>query len=217
MGREYVIDGESKGAFRERMVRTGLWEEFKQERQWLVDGGMASSDAWAELRKMEKYRKGGHADVVLEEQERLEVAREEEFGQARSADEGGGRLPSMFDRQEWVYENVANPDPKIGDAPSPGAWAQLKEVQKNQALRQDFYRTIVPKMLPSKQELDAMDFADPNRTAFERLEAILRRFQEEQEGEDGGYDIGGRFRQDGQWLPDAGGFDGRGSADENGD
>ncbi len=72
---------------------------------------------------------------------------------------------------QWVYDNMCISDIEPSDAPSPGAWGLLQACRNSGELFRDFYRTIWPKLLPSKTEIDGGDrFTDDNRNIFELIE-----------------------------------------------
>jgi len=54
---------------------------------------------------------------------------------------------------QWVFENMRVQDVKPEDAPCGGAWALLMECRGDAGIRQDFYKSIWPKLLPTKQQI----------------------------------------------------------------
>ncbi len=75
----------------------------------------------------------------------------------------------------WVFQALGSDGLKPGDAPSPGAWAYYRQLLADQTMRKDFYRTVAPKLLPSKSQLDkGDDRVDDGRKLFGIIERLLR-------------------------------------------
>ncbi len=76
---------------------------------------------------------------------------------------------------KWVFQALGSKDLKPEDAPSAGAWALLTNLNDDEMMLKDFYRTVFPKLLPSKSQLDkGDDRADDGRKLFGIIERLLR-------------------------------------------
>lgn len=83
---------------------------------------------------------------------------------------------------DWVFDNVAIQDATAGDAPSPGAWALLCWCRLAPGNLTEFMRTIWPKRLPSRTQVDdGAGLSDDGRTELIEIEQILADSQEELE------------------------------------
>lgn len=75
----------------------------------------------------------------------------------------------------WVFQALGSDGLKPEDAPSAGAWAYFCQLKEDQMMRKDFYRTVAPKLLPSKSQLDkGDDRVDDGRKLFGIIERLLR-------------------------------------------
>lgn len=79
---------------------------------------------------------------------------------------------------EWVFNNLDVEGLKPKDAPSPGAWSLLQRVRLYPELTVDFYKTVWPKLLPNKAQIEAEDRArgggtDELERSLERVEQAL--------------------------------------------
>ncbi len=77
----------------------------------------------------------------------------------------------------WVYNHMAIRDVKPSDAPSPGAYAHLKFIQKKIEFQDKFYTTVYPRIIPSKSVIENLNkFNDDGRAnvkLLDRLEAEM--------------------------------------------
>lgn len=75
----------------------------------------------------------------------------------------------------WVFQALGAKDLTPEDAPSPGAWALLTDLQGDELARKSFYTTVYPKLLPPKSQMDQDDdHADDGRGQFRIIEGLLR-------------------------------------------
>lgn len=129
--------GESRGQMEARLRREGRWDAFRARRKELKAGGMTGSEADAQA--IEEFsqplpRTDGDADRVP-----AEVFQ-------------GKSMPTQ-EIIGWVVDNIAISNVKPEDAPSPGAWAMLRWVQRTEANESVFWRLIFPKLSgPSKTD-----------------------------------------------------------------
>ena len=84
-----------------------------------------------------------------------------------------GEVSDKIDIQKnliWIYNNLAVKNISPFNAPSPGAYAQLKFIQRSEQNMMDFLTKVFPKLIPSKSQLDEGDSNnDDDRTTFELL------------------------------------------------
>jgi hypothetical protein len=53
----------------------------------------------------------------------------------------------------WVAENIDREGLEEKDAPGSGAWAMLRQYRKSEESRRDFFVLILPKLLPTRQDM----------------------------------------------------------------
>jgi hypothetical protein len=76
---------------------------------------------------------------------------------------------------KWVFQALGSKDLKPEDAPSAGAWALWRQLEEDELMLRDFYRTVFPKLLPSKAQLEkGEDRVDDGRKLFGIIERLLR-------------------------------------------
>ena len=84
----------------------------------------------------------------------------------------------------WIYNNIAVKDVKPSEAPSPGAYAYLRWVQKDEQNEIDFFTKVYPRIIPAKSQIDKENnFNDDNRSTFDLLNRLSG------EGKDGSGEI----------------------------
>lgn len=82
---------------------------------------------------------------------------------------------------DWVFDNFALSDLVATDAPSPGAWGLLCWVRLSVGNLTEFMRTIWPKRLPSRTQVeDGVGGNDDGREELLELDKILDKFGEEE-------------------------------------
>jgi len=82
---------------------------------------------------------------------------------------------------DWVFDNFALSDLVATDAPSPGAWGLLCWVRLSVGNLTEFMRTIWPKRLPSRTQVeDGVGGNDDGREELAELDKILDKFGEEE-------------------------------------
>lgn len=83
-----------------------------------------------------------------------------------------------IDMLEWVrfvanYIDVADVTPDM--APAPGAWAWLKRVRSNSVMALEFYRLVLPKLLPNKTQMEEAErFTDDGTKTVELIDRVLQ-------------------------------------------
>jgi len=76
---------------------------------------------------------------------------------------------------KWVFHALGAKDLRPEDAPSPGAWNLLYELQHDSVMLKQFYTTVYPKLLPSRAQMDkGEDRAEDGRKLFGIIEGLLR-------------------------------------------
>jgi len=82
----------------------------------------------------------------------------------------------------WIYNNIAIRDVKPADAPSAGAYAHLKFIQKKDANMVDFFTKVYPRIIPSKSQIENLSkFNDDGREHTELLDRLLTESEDSQE------------------------------------
>lgn len=84
-----------------------------------------------------------------------------------------GRTCSESEAIRWCFENLAIEDLKPEDAPSSGAWGLLQECQRSPSFREDFLKTILPKLLPTRQQIETQEsFNDDGRDVLDLINKL---------------------------------------------
>jgi len=76
------------------------------------------------------------------------------------ADFAGKPPANHRESMNWVFENLEVPIQLLdtGDCPSKGAWGMLMNIQEHPTeLKKEFLKNILPKLMPSKKEVDALN------------------------------------------------------------
>ena len=88
----------------------------------------------------------------------------------------------------WIFDNIDIKDLEPCHAPSPGAWSFLIQIRKDIALRREFYKSIWPKLLPSKAQIEVEDrqFDDGREDALilSRIDSLVSREDDQEEEEE---------------------------------
>jgi len=83
----------------------------------------------------------------------------------------------------WIYNNLYIKNINKKDAPTPGAYSYLMWAQSSLVNRTDFLKTIYPKIIPSKSQIDkgsgANDDGRPNLNLIEKLLRQISRHKKE--------------------------------------
>jgi len=129
------LSGERK-KFRELMESKGLWDEYSAYRQELLSLGKSAADAESEA--MQRFQT---MTATIPE------------GGPRMAMYAGRKPPTAQKVVQWVFDNMDVEDVLPNEAPSPGAWS-LRQECRERGFRSDFYRTIWPKLLPTRSQIE---------------------------------------------------------------
>jgi len=77
----------------------------------------------------------------------------------------------------WIFDNIDIVDVGPKDAPSSGAWSFLIQMRKDNALRREFYRSIWPRLLPSRSQIELeesmFDDGREDATIINRISALV--------------------------------------------
>lgn len=139
--------GESVGEMTDRLIRDGGWERFEKfELRVNRSKGKRSIprdlDA-IRIEALEKFAKQEAAEGAAAAETRLS---EKQASELMANVESGDSL--VLDDAEWVYHSLAIAKVSRGSAPSPGAWGWLTHLRNDPKAQADFYRTVVPKLMP---------------------------------------------------------------------
>jgi hypothetical protein len=173
-----------------------LWHQFVHWRTMLRRHGLSAKESDYLCRTHAKFCLPGHEDPkstrmledIFGQTEEVPAIREivekeqtattgatnsKDFNKAMDAT--GGKLPSIKESLLWIYNHVADKEVTIFDAPSPGAFAHLKEIQRVASTRSDFYRNVIPRFLPARVDADDDGgFSKDNRVIEGRIDALER-------------------------------------------
>jgi len=83
---------------------------------------------------------------------------------------------------QFVFDHM-DVDVKPEDAPSAGAWGLLMAVRNDPTLKMDFYKTIWPRLLPSRSQIETGDkFTDDGRETLEIIGKVERAYLKATQG-----------------------------------
>jgi len=128
------IWGESSEVRSKRLKKSGLWDEFKDERTRLKDSGLTD-------RKCMKVMEGKYGPDVTTAINR---------GVEEKAKESSGG-PTQDDLN-WVYQNYANEKVGPKNAPSSGAWGMLKVSRESTKVYESVIAALTPKTFVSEHD-----------------------------------------------------------------
>lgn len=74
----------------------------------------------------------------------------------------------------WAYWALGAKDIKPEDAPSPGAWFIYAKTKDNDLAQKSFINQTIPKLLPTKAQMEKDDRAEDGRKQFDLIERLLR-------------------------------------------
>lgn len=80
---------------------------------------------------------------------------------------------------QWVAANIANAEPDPHECPSAEAWGLLRWVRINPINEGEFWRTIYPKLVPTRNTMEASTkFDDDGADVVGFIDRIERQFKE---------------------------------------
>ena len=80
----------------------------------------------------------------------------------------------------WIFNNMKMADVDKKTAPSTGAYALLKELQGNAGQRQDFYKTMWPKLMTKENAEAGGKLHDDGKEAIQLIERLLEAVESEE-------------------------------------
>jgi hypothetical protein len=184
---------ETKGEIKERLQADGRWKPFVAERERLKADGVPAGDAWKMAAEkfpwLSPTQIAKAKDVPRETSENIAgkgaigiVAQDNNWTAKNLPSSAFTNMDSTDTRAviQWVFDNIGIEDLSPKDAPSSGAWFLLQEVRSFPELRREFYKTIFPKILPTKSQLEEMleKFADDGRKQFGIIDTLQRAIEE---------------------------------------
>lgn len=166
--------------------RTQYRRQFTDETGW-VDNDLANRTAQKETDILLLRRARGEV-VVMPDQSVDEAVEETKAGvdglYDRSRFEHCEKNVSPLEVIDYVFNNIDIRDPRPEDAPSPGAFFYLKHVQMGSENRQDFYKTMYSKTVPSKSLIeDARKRNDDGRSNLDLLETLTAEMGHDADGD----------------------------------
>jgi hypothetical protein len=95
-------------------------------------------------------------------------------GQAGRKRQEQTEAASAIEVVQWIFDHIGETVRKA-DAPSPGAYEWLREIERSPGAKAKFYEVVYPKMLPSRAQIEATKrFADDGRAEIKIIGDILR-------------------------------------------
>lgn len=195
----------------EELRGLGRWDEFVEERGRLIKEGKKAGVADKEAEKWIWERMhpagsegadelpgvvGGEVEILHGDEARLAglelaAAGVKAVGNVGDQLRGGAVVGKAFEGRkgrasakeavEWVFENMSVVDVKAEEAPSSGAWGYLQMCRRDPSVRSDFYKSVWPKLLPTRGQLDEMfeRLGGGERDPAEEFVARVKRMYEE--------------------------------------
>jgi len=108
--------------------------------------------------------------------QKLRLPPEKKFEYAKKSDFEGKKQIGAFEVVCWVAENMALEDVGVGECPSSTAWGMLQQCRTNPMFRFEFWKTIYPKMLPTRSQIE--DGSDQGEFDGEVTHEHLRKLAE---------------------------------------
>jgi len=161
---------ESKAELTDRLRREGRWEDFKKRREELKAGAVPAKEAW--------YRAAAEFPAP---------AAPASAEKAPKADlqplKGKPDVPVAV-AAVWIAEHLDADWVTPADAPSLGAWSMLEWARSSMAMRTEFYRTFLAKIVMPPQEAARHAEAERRRRSRESsrkteamFEGLLRTYR----------------------------------------
>jgi hypothetical protein len=171
------MPGRMTKQIKEMLKQSGKWNLFVAQRQVYKACGLSAQEA------MERAMvdAGGDASAESYDEENATTT-------PVAMDEAGGRfdqtvLVHFAEKRkasprvvvEWVFENMYTATVVPDDAPSPGAWGLLAACRRWPELQKEFFRSIYPRLLPTKSEIDRDTKFTDDGTDIRELIARVKR------------------------------------------
>ena len=100
----------------------------------------------------------------------IELIPLEEFGDKQDVSEN--------EKLRWVFENMQVDFITPQSAPSAGTWALLQELRSNKQQRQDFYKTMWPKLLTKEDAEKGGKLVDDGKETIKLIDRLLEALPE---------------------------------------
>ena len=81
---------------------------------------------------------------------------------------------SENEKIKWVADNMLSPSAKPTDAPSKATWYMLLHYRETKQRQEDFYKTIMPKLLTKENTEQSGKLQDTGKDAIELCERLLK-------------------------------------------
>lgn len=158
---------ESKAQLTDRLRREGRWDAFVRRREALKDQGTPAAEAWkiAAAEFGEPVKPASPETDACSSTPDLTVLR--------------GKTAPILEAVRWTFEHLDATWVTPADAPSAGAWSLRESARINPGTRAEFYRTFVPRMLPTRQQIDREEEMQANDEPVLEMIAACRKAAEE--------------------------------------
>lgn len=147
-----------------RLKREGRWEDFSRRKGELEAAGASKKDA--HVRALLEFAPLKPIDALPGQVQTDFGAAPPVLGQTTEYKE----TLSYKDAVSWVFDNMDVDNVNWKTCPSSGAFSMLKMVRENAQMRFEFFKSIMPRLLPSKSELER---GEDRQTATKRVLTIL--------------------------------------------
>jgi len=87
---------------------------------------------------------------------------------------------SENEKLRWVFENMQVEGITAGDAPSIGTYTLLKEIRKNDQMRQKFYEGLWPKLLAKEDAQKTGKLEDTGKETIESIDRLISALPEKE-------------------------------------
>lgn len=171
----------------------GLWDVFKRRREELKGKGVDPREAWEQAAREIVYNPEYVPALGRADDDVAENPPETPPGESAGSPGGEDEIPQeMIDRAlkdpvdmretiQFVFQTLAVPNLKPKDAPSLAAW-EMWNWARNRGGQGEFYRSYVPKLLPTKIDDAATAMKDDGRKQIDLADKLLAEVKSERLG-----------------------------------
>ncbi len=151
--------------FKENLQEAGLWEDYCERYDALVNQGYSEKYAQATVTK--EFKRAAEAAKNIKSRKKANNASRKGQGKVSDGNDEQGSPPSLSmpeddsifegktateaENVRWVAENLVSNQVKPEDAPSKTAWALLQDCRMNQGFRLDFWKNMYMKLVSKGQ------------------------------------------------------------------
>lgn len=174
------IPAEVKSDLKQR----GVWEFFLKKRESLQSSGYEPGEARdLALEACTELEPGLEVKLSPEPPDTKDPAERVTRDSFPQLADSKYSAPTALQEMRWVAETWGLDDVSTEDAPSINAWFWREQVRQDKNVRQQFYRDVYPKLLPTTRQLEAQsrtdDDASTELTILDEVQRISEALREQ--------------------------------------